>query len=76
MATALEDCTTEEQRSVVSFVRNMAQRKGFHKEIYPVCCGKCLSRKAVHNCGEKRGKRFVDDEEIKKELREWLREQS
>jgi hypothetical protein len=27
--------------------------KDIHKEIFPVYGGKCLSRKAVHNCVEK-----------------------
>jgi hypothetical protein len=47
-----------------------------HKEIFPVYGGTCLSRKAVHNWGEKRGKRFADDEGVKTEVRKWLRQQS
>jgi hypothetical protein len=50
MVTMLEECTTEEQRSVVLFfVGKMIQCKGFHKELFPVYGGKCLLRKAVHN---------------------------
>jgi hypothetical protein len=50
MATVIEECITEEQRSVVRFL----WAKGFnandiYKEIFPVYGGKCLSRKAVHN---------------------------
>jgi hypothetical protein len=45
MATVLEQCNTEEQRSVVLFL----WAKGFYakyinKEILPVYGGKCLSR--------------------------------
>jgi hypothetical protein len=35
-----------------------------------------LSRKAVDNRVEKRGKRFADDEEVEMEARKWLRQQS
>jgi hypothetical protein len=44
-------------------------QKDVHKETFPVYGGKCLSRKAVHNLVEKR---FADDEEVRK----WLRQQS
>jgi hypothetical protein len=37
--------------------------------MFPVYGGKCLSRKAVHNWVEKRGKRSVDDEEVATEVR-------
>jgi hypothetical protein len=36
--------------------------KAIHNEMFPVCGGKCLSRKAVHSWVEKRGKRFGDGE--------------
>jgi hypothetical protein len=53
VATVLE-CTTEEH----SFVLIFLWAKGFnaedvHKEMLPVHCGKCSSRKAVHNWVEK-----------------------
>jgi hypothetical protein len=35
-----------------------------------------LSRKAVHERVEKRGKSFADDEEVETEVRKWLRQQS
>jgi hypothetical protein len=44
--------------------------------MFPVYGGKCLSRKVVHNCVKKRGKRFADDEEVKTEVWTWLRKQS
>jgi hypothetical protein len=46
MATVLEKCTTEEERSVVRFCE---QKDSIHKEMCLVYGGKCLSRKAVHN---------------------------
>jgi hypothetical protein len=39
-------------------------------------CEKCLSRKAVHNWVERRGKPFADDEEVETEVRKWLRQLS
>jgi hypothetical protein len=50
--------------------------KDIHKEMFPVYGGKCLSRKAVHNWVENRGKRFADDEEVETEVPKWLRRQS
>jgi hypothetical protein len=44
--------------------------------MFPVYGGKCLSRKAVHNWVEKRGKRFADDEEFETEVRKRLRQRS
>jgi hypothetical protein len=50
MATVLEDCTTEEQRSVVRFLwAKGLNAKDILKAVFPVYGGKCLSRKAVHN---------------------------
>jgi hypothetical protein len=51
MATLLEECTAEEQRSVLRFFlwAKGLNTKDIHKEIFPVYGGKCLSRKAVHN---------------------------
>jgi hypothetical protein len=46
------------------------------KEIFPAYGEMYLSRKAVHICVEKRGKTFADDEEVKTEVRKWLRQQS
>jgi hypothetical protein len=74
MATVLEDCTTEEHRSVVRFL----WAKGFnandiHKEMFPVYDGKCLSRKAVHNWVEKfsQGRsKFADDARLGAEVAE------
>jgi hypothetical protein len=44
--------------------------------MFPVYGGKCLSRKAVHNWVETRGKRFADDEEVETEVWKWLRQQA
>jgi hypothetical protein len=54
MATVLEEYTTEEQRSVVCFLRAKGLSANYnHKEIFPVYGGKCFSLKAVHNRVEK-----------------------
>jgi hypothetical protein len=50
MATVLEECATEEQRSNVRFLWAKGfNAKDIHKELLPVYGGKCMSRKAVHN---------------------------
>jgi hypothetical protein len=50
MATVLEDCSTEEQRSVVFFLwAKGLNAKVTYKEMFPVYGGKCLSRKVIHN---------------------------
>jgi hypothetical protein len=50
MTTVLQECTTEEQSSVVrSLWAQFLNVKDNHIEIFPVYGGKCLSRKAVHN---------------------------
>jgi hypothetical protein len=46
--------------------------KDIHKEMFPVCGGKCLSRKAVQPWCQT----FADDEEVETEVRKWLRQQS
>jgi hypothetical protein len=50
--------------------------KDIHKEMFPVYVGKWLSRTAIRNWVEKRGKRFADDEEAETEVLKWLRQQS
>jgi hypothetical protein len=74
MATVLEVCTTKEKCYIMRFYRQKGlNAKDIHKEMFPVYGGKCLSRKAVHNCVEKRDKRFAYDEEVETEVRKWLR---
>jgi hypothetical protein len=54
MATVLEECTTEERRSVMRFLWAKGLiTKDNHKEMFLAYGGKCLSLKAVHNCVEK-----------------------
>jgi hypothetical protein len=54
MATVLEDYTTESQHTVVRFLLAKGlNAKGIHKEMFPVCSGKCLSLKAFPNWVEK-----------------------
>jgi hypothetical protein len=50
MATVLEECSTEEQRSFVRilWVKGL-NAEDIHKEMFPVYGRKFLSRKAVHN---------------------------
>jgi hypothetical protein len=50
--------------------------KDIHKEMFPVYSGECLSRKAIHNWVEKRGRRFADGEEDGTDVLKWLRQQS
>jgi hypothetical protein len=47
-----------------------------HKEMFPICDGKCMPRNAFHNWFEKREKYFADDEEVETEVWKWLRRQS
>jgi hypothetical protein len=50
MATVLEDCYSEEQRTVVRFLYAKGlTAKDIHEEMFPVHVGKCLLRKAVHS---------------------------
>jgi transposase len=55
MATVLEECTTERQRSVVRFFvcAEELNAKASHREMFPFYGGKCLSRNAVRNWVEK-----------------------
>jgi hypothetical protein len=75
MEIVLEEFTTEKQSSVLGllWVRGL-NAKDIHEEIFSVYDGKCLSRKAVHNWVEKRGKRLIDDEDVEMEVRKWLRQ--
>jgi hypothetical protein len=44
MATVLEECSTEGQRSIVRFLwKKWLYVKDIHKEMFPVYGGKCLS---------------------------------
>jgi hypothetical protein len=76
MATVVEGYTTEEKRYVARFWPKGFNAKNIHKEIFPLHGGKCVSRKAIHNCVEKSGKYFTDNEVVEKEVRKWLRQQS
>jgi hypothetical protein len=50
MATVLEKCNAEEERSVVrSLWAKGLDSKDIHKGMFPLYGGKCLSRKAVRN---------------------------
>jgi hypothetical protein len=50
MVTVLEECSTEEQHSVIRFLwAKGLNAEDIHKEMFPVYIGKCLSSEAVHN---------------------------
>jgi hypothetical protein len=50
MVTVLEECTNEEQRSVMHFLYAKGlNAKDIRKEMFPVYGGKCLSRKVAHS---------------------------
>jgi hypothetical protein len=55
MMTVIGEYTTEKQHSVVRFFWGVKELniKDIHKEIFLVHCGKCSSRKMVHNWVEK-----------------------
>jgi predicted DNA-binding protein YlxM (UPF0122 family) len=55
MATVLEECTTEEQCSVMRFyyVQKYSMQRIFINKYFSVYGGKYLSRKAAHNLVEK-----------------------
>jgi hypothetical protein len=55
MATVLQECITEEHRSVARFFlwAKGLNAKDIHKEMFRVYGEKILLRKAVHNCVEK-----------------------
>jgi hypothetical protein len=77
MTTVLEWCITEEQHSVVHFLwAKWLDAKYLHKEIFPVYCGKCLSRKAVRKWVNKfsQGSSKVAGDET--EVRNFLKQQS
>jgi hypothetical protein len=65
MATVLDVYNIEEQCSLVRFLWVKGLNvMDIREEIFSVYCGKCLSRKAVHNCVEKfsRGRSKVADD--------------
>jgi hypothetical protein len=76
MATALEGCSTEEQRSFVRFFGQRYLMNNIHKDMCPVDGGTHLSRKEVQNWIVKlsQGRSEVADNET--EVRKWLRQQS
>jgi hypothetical protein len=54
MATTLDKCTSQEQRSVVHFLwAKGLNAKDIHKEMFPIYSGTCLLRKAAHNWVDK-----------------------
>jgi hypothetical protein len=77
MATVLQECIPKSSVILCHILWAKGRNaKDIHKEMFSVYGGKCLSRKAVHNWVEKRGKIFADDEEVETEVRKWLRQQT
>jgi hypothetical protein len=79
MATVLEECIPEEQRSAVRFMwAKGLNAEDIHKEKFPVYGGKCLSRKAVQT-GSRNSLRDVQKlqmpDQVESEVRKWLRQQ-
>jgi hypothetical protein len=59
MVTVLEECSTEEQCSIVLLLwAKGLNAKDIHKEVLPVYDGKCLLLKAVHIWVEKYRRTF------------------
>jgi hypothetical protein len=72
IATMLEDCTTEEQRSVVRFYgQKDSMQRIFIKKCFLLTVG-CVYRVKRFSLGSKC---FADDEEAEIEVRKWLRQQ-
>jgi hypothetical protein len=66
-ATVLKEYITEEQRFALRFLwAKGLNAKDFHKEMFPVYGGKCLSHKAVHNWVEKLGKLSLMTKRLKR----------
>jgi hypothetical protein len=66
MSTVFEECNTEEQRSILRFLWAKGLNvKSIHIEIFPVYCGKGLSREAVQSLAEKfsQGRSKISDDE-------------
>jgi hypothetical protein len=75
MATVPEERIIEEQRFVVLFFlwAKVPNAKDIPNEMFPAHGWRCLLRKVVHNCVQKR---FADEEEVETEMGKWLRQQS
>jgi hypothetical protein len=77
MATVLEECIAEEQRSVVSFFwKKGLNAKDTHKDMFPVYGGKSLSFKVVQSWVDRGCKYFADEEDVETEVQKSLRQQS
>jgi hypothetical protein len=77
MATALEECSTEKQHSVLQFLwAKGLNAKYIHKDVCPAEGETHLSRKEVHNWIEKlsQGRSKIAGDEMGE--RKWLRQES
>jgi hypothetical protein len=75
MSTMLEECTTEEQRSVMRFFcgQKGLNAKDIHETMFLLFRMGSVCRVERFTAG---GKRFADDEEAETGERKWLRRQS
>jgi hypothetical protein len=76
MVIMLDECTIEEQWSVVLFlwVKELNEND-IHKEIFSVYGGKCLLHKVVHNWVKKFSQRRKS-QMMSDQVRQWLRQLS
>jgi hypothetical protein len=72
MTTVLEECITEEHSSVVRFFcgQKYSMQKIFIKKYFLLAVGS-VCRVKRFTAGDKR---FAGDEEVEKEVRQWLRQ--
>ena len=77
MAAPLETCTTEEQRSVIRFLRSEGVKPiEIHRRMKVQYGDVCLSQQQVYERSRKfsvGGKKFRSDEEVRHAVHEWLR---
>jgi hypothetical protein len=69
MATVPEECTNEEQHSVMLLFLGSPMNKIFIKK-----CFLCMLGSVCHVKRFTSGKRFTDDEEVETEMGKWLRQ--
>jgi hypothetical protein len=77
IATMLEECTTEEQRSVVRFLLAKGLNAlDIHKEMFPVYDGNCLSLKRFKTGLRNSLKEVRKSQLMPNHVRKWLSQQS
>jgi hypothetical protein len=70
MATVLEECSTEEQHSVLHFLwAKGLNAKDIHKEMFPVCCVKRFTPGSRNSLRDVRKSQLMPDQ-----VQKWLRQ--